>query len=59
MEEEYDDELFEHYSFTAEKGLKLVRVDKFLMDRLENTTRTKIQDTITNGRVIVLSLIHI
>jgi 23S rRNA pseudouridine1911/1915/1917 synthase len=53
MEEEYDDELFEHYSFTAEKGLKLVRVDKFLMDRLENTTRTKIQDTITNGRVIV------
>ncbi len=53
MEEEYDDELFEHHSFTAEKGLKLVRVDKFLMDRLENTTRTKIQDTITNGRVIV------
>lgn len=53
MEEEYDDELFEHHSFTAEKGLKLVRVDKFLMDRLENTTRTKIQDTITNGRVFV------
>jgi 23S rRNA pseudouridine1911/1915/1917 synthase len=53
MEEEYDDELFEHHSFTAEKGLKLVRVDKFLMDRLENTTRTKIQDTVTNGRVFV------
>jgi 23S rRNA pseudouridine1911/1915/1917 synthase len=53
MEEEYDDELFEHHSFTAEKGLKLVRVDKFLMDRLENTTRTKIQDNITNGRVFV------
>jgi 23S rRNA pseudouridine1911/1915/1917 synthase len=53
MEEEYEDELFEHHSFTAEKGLKLVRVDKFLMDRLENTTRTKIQDNITNGRVFV------
>ncbi len=53
MEEEYDDELFEHHSFTAEKGLKLVRVDKFLMDRLENSTRTKIQENVTNGRVFV------
>ena len=41
--EEQDDELFVHYRIAADPKQSLVRIDKFLMDRLPNVTRTKIQ----------------
>jgi 23S rRNA pseudouridine1911/1915/1917 synthase len=41
--DEQDDELFEHHRIVADAGQSLVRIDKFLMDRLPNVTRTKIQ----------------
>lgn len=53
IQEEQDDVLFEHHRITADAGQALVRVDKFLMDRLPNVTRTKIQDGIHNGFVRV------
>ena len=31
------DELFEHFRFVADKGQGLVRVDKFLVDRIVGT----------------------
>ena len=37
------DELYEHHRLTVEKGQSLVRIDKFLMNRLENSSRNKIQ----------------
>ncbi|HEY5826301.1 MAG TPA: RluA family pseudouridine synthase [Cyclobacteriaceae bacterium] len=43
LPEEQDDELFEHHRIIADAGQTLVRIDKFLMDRLPNVTRTKIQ----------------
>jgi len=43
LPEEQDDELFEHHRIVADAGQTLVRIDKFLMDRLPNVTRTKIQ----------------
>jgi 23S rRNA pseudouridine1911/1915/1917 synthase len=43
LPEEQDDELFEHHRIVADAGQSLVRIDKFLMDRLPNVTRTKIQ----------------
>jgi 23S rRNA pseudouridine1911/1915/1917 synthase len=52
-QEELDDELFEHHRIVADRGQALLRVDKFLMDRLPNVTRTKIQDGIHNGFVKV------
>ncbi|MCB0401229.1 MAG: RluA family pseudouridine synthase [Flavobacteriales bacterium] len=53
-EEEIDDqELFEHYKFTADKGQELLRIDKFLMDRIANTTRNKLQQAITDGNILV------
>jgi 23S rRNA pseudouridine1911/1915/1917 synthase len=52
-QEELDDELFEHHRIVADKGQALLRVDKFLMDRLPNVTRTKVQDGIHNGFVKV------
>jgi 23S rRNA pseudouridine1911/1915/1917 synthase len=35
--------MYEHYRYQADKGQKPVRVDKFLVDRVERTTRSKIQ----------------
>jgi 23S rRNA pseudouridine1911/1915/1917 synthase len=51
--EDQDDELFEHHRITADAGQTLVRIDKFLMDRLPNVTRTKIQAGIHDGFVKV------
>jgi 23S rRNA pseudouridine1911/1915/1917 synthase len=38
-----DAELYEHHRIEVDKGQALVRIDKFLMDRIANSTRTKIQ----------------
>jgi 23S rRNA pseudouridine1911/1915/1917 synthase len=51
--EEQDDELFEHHRVIADPGQALLRIDKFLMARLPNVTRTKIQDGIHLGFVKV------
>jgi len=48
-----DDELFEHHRIVVDGGQSLVRIDKFLMDRLSNVTRTKIQNGIHDGFVKV------
>jgi len=51
--EQDDDELFEHHRITADAKQSLVRIDKFLMARLPNVTRTKIQAGIHEGFVRV------
>lgn len=50
---EEDQELFEHYKVTADKGQSPLRIDKFLMNRIENATRTKIQQAAENGNILV------
>lgn len=49
--EELDDELFEHYKFISPKGQSIVRVDKFLLQLIENTTRNKIQQAAERGNI--------
>ena len=51
--EEHEDILFEHHRIVADARQSLVRIDKFLMDRLPNVTRTKIQGGIHEGFVKV------
>lgn len=53
LDEENDDELFEHHRIVADAKQGLLRIDKFLMDRLPNVTRTKIQNGIHDGFVKV------
>lgn len=48
-----DDALFEHHRIVADPKQSLLRIDKFLMDRLPNVTRTKIQTGIHEGFVRV------
>jgi 23S rRNA pseudouridine1911/1915/1917 synthase len=50
---EDDDELFEHHRIVADRKQALLRIDKFLLARLPNVTRTKIQGGIHDGFVQV------
>jgi len=53
VETELEDELYEHHRFEASKGQSSLRVDKFLMNMIENTTRNKIQQAAENGSILV------
>lgn len=48
-----DSALFEHYAFTADPGQELMRIDKWLMHKIANASRTKIQAAIEVGFVLV------
>ncbi|RZV66213.1 MAG: RluA family pseudouridine synthase, partial [Flavobacteriaceae bacterium] len=50
---EENDDLYEHYTFTAEKGQQPLRIDKYLMNFVENATRNKIQAAAKNGSILV------
>lgn len=45
--------LYEHYRFEAGKGQSPLRIDKFLMNLIENATRNKIQKAAENGSIFV------
>lgn len=51
--EEESDALFEHYTFKADPGQQLLRIDKYLQDKLPNTSRNKIQLSIRDNFVTV------
>lgn len=48
-----DGDLFEHYRFQASQGQEPLRVDKFLMNFIENATRNKIQQAAKSGHIWV------
>ena len=50
---ENNNSLFEHFSFTVDKGQTPLRIDKYLMNFVENATRTKIQAAAKNGSIKV------
>jgi len=55
MAEEHldNDDLYEHYRFTAGDGQVPLRVDKFLMNFIENATRNKVQQAAKAGNILV------
>ena len=52
-EENEEQELFEHYRFEVDPGQEALRIDKFLMSRIMNATRNKIQQAAKAGNVLV------
>ena len=46
-------ELFEHHRFKADPGQSLLRIDKFITSRLENTSRTRVQNAANAGNILV------
>ena len=51
--EDDNDDLYEHHAFTVDKGQSPLRIDKYLMNRIENATRNKIQEGAKNGSIFV------
>jgi 23S rRNA pseudouridine1911/1915/1917 synthase len=48
-----NEELYERFNFIADKGQEPLRIDKFLMNRIENATRNKLQKAINAGLIQV------
>lgn len=46
-------DLFEHHHIKVDKGQTPIRIDKFLMDRLMNASRNKIQNAAKAGNILV------
>ncbi len=52
------EELYEHYRITVEKGKTPLRIDKYLMSRIENSSRNRLQNAcdadciLVNGRPV-------
>lgn len=53
MAEQEEQELFEHYRFVADKGQNALRIDKFLVNKIENASRSKIQAAAEAGNILV------
>ena len=51
--EEEELELYEHHRILVDKGQSLVRIDKFLTEKIANATRNKVQHAIESGGVLV------
>jgi 23S rRNA pseudouridine1911/1915/1917 synthase len=51
--QEASDDLYQRFSFTIDKGQEPLRIDKFLMNRIEGATRNKLQQAINAGMVAV------
>lgn len=52
-EEEPAEELYEHFHFIADKGQQLLRIDKFLVARMEKSSRNRIQQAADAGCILV------
>ncbi|MCZ2102438.1 MAG: RluA family pseudouridine synthase [Chitinophagales bacterium] len=50
---EITDEMYEHQRIVCDKNQTSIRIDKFLMDRLERVSRTRVQNAISIGCVLV------
>lgn len=45
--------LYEHFRFVADKGQQLLRVDKFLTERLQHSSRNRVQQAAEAGCILV------
>ena len=50
---ENNDDLYERFNLTVDKGQEPLRIDKFLISRIERATRNKLQQAINTGMVLV------
>ena len=47
------DELFLRYTFTVDEGQEPLRVDKYLVNKIERATRNKLQEAIDRKQVVI------
>src|ERR1700740_2559211 len=53
LPEQEEQDLYEHLRLVVDKGQSLLRIDKFLMHRIENASRNRIQNAIDLGNELV------
>ncbi|WP_035842640.1 RluA family pseudouridine synthase [Crocinitomix catalasitica] len=53
VEDQQTEDMFEHHHVIADVGQDAVRIDKFLMDRLANVSRNRLQNIAKAGSLIV------
>lgn len=51
--ENMKEEFYENYQYIVDKGQELLRIDKFLQNRIANSSRTKIQAAARSGCILV------
>lgn len=47
-----ESDMYEHFSFTADRGQAVVRIDKFLTNRLEHVSRSRVQSAADAGAIL-------
>ncbi len=52
-EEEEQSGLYEHFSFSVDKGQGMLRIDKWLTNRMEKVSRNRIQSAADAGNILV------
>jgi len=50
---EEPNELYEHFRFVVDKGQNSLRIDKYLFSRIENISRTRLQNAANAGNILV------
>ena len=53
VEDDPQDELYEHFRLTVDRGQTMLRIDKFLKDRMEHCSRNRIQAAADSGNILV------
>ncbi len=53
IEDFEENDLFEHYRITVDPGQSLLRIDKFLSNRMNNASRSRIQAAAEAGNILV------
>jgi len=48
-----NNELYEHFRFQVDKGQALLRIDKFLQNRIEGISRNRVQNAAKAGNILV------
>ena len=52
FEEPEENDLWEHYRFEVDQGQALMRIDKYLTNRIENVSRSRIQSAADAGNIL-------
>ena len=53
INDDEEQELYEHHRIIVDKGQEMIRIDKFIVNRIQNATRNKVQQAIDAGNVKV------
>ncbi len=53
LDEQEEGDMYEHYKLEVDPGQKLLRVDKYLVNRIDNASRSRIQAAADAGNILV------